>query len=221
MIYSYSGTRSHFNAVKNAVQSYIQAWEYMDFSEGLEKNVQLVGREADAKFDDIEDIWNKMQNLQNLSRDQVDEVNQQIEEKIKKPLRDEMKGLLQGERNSNTARGRSLCLDNVQESEHWLKVVEKIIHGANAMANLQRLLARVLLHCVEKEVKRAVIEKCPFKWAEEGNEHDIFDVALLTAKAQAVLDEIYRNDVLRHRGQSSGSGVLERAEYDDSQVLEV
>lgn len=108
MIYSYYGTHSHFNAVKNAVQSYIQAWEFMDFSEGLEKNVQLVGREADAKFDDVEDIWNKIQYLHNLNRDQVDEVNEQIEEKNKKPLRDEMEGLLQGERDSNTARGRSL-----------------------------------------------------------------------------------------------------------------
>lgn len=168
MMYCSDGHSDH--VVERALKAFNQAREYMDFYESLETNLKLLGREADNEFDAVEKHWEEMEPPKN----QRDERKKVLEENIKK---------------AREATGKNLSLDNLQERENWLKEVENIVKGADAMANLERLLADVLYHCMEKEVQRAIIEKCN-KWAVEGREQHIFDVILIAAKAKGVLDEL-------------------------------
>ena len=55
----------------------------------------------------------------------------------------------------------------------------------HSMARLKGLLANVIFRCIDLEVDKALINNCN-KWASEGNEKDIFEVAFIAGIANAV-----------------------------------
>jgi len=55
----------------------------------------------------------------------------------------------------------------------------------HSMARLKSLLANVIFRCIDLEVDKALINNCN-KWASEGNEKDIFEVAFIAGIANAV-----------------------------------
>jgi len=182
MIYFYDGSDDSVR-IENAMQCYIQGWEYMNFVDGLNEEVKSLGRQADKEFDSLQHSWHKRAQPEML------------ETKIKQPLRDQL------ESRSNEERR------NLQNFRDWTEVAISCLlktwmvidsYSSTLQINkidlLQRELANVHYLYMTEDLNKAVLQKCS-KLAEEGEEEEILHVAFLSAKAQGLRDKVReRND---------------------------
>lgn len=195
MIYAYHG--SDASVIEDAMQCYIQAWEYMNFVDGLNEKVKSLGRQADKEFDSLQHSWH------NRAQPEM------LETKIKRPLRDQLVTRSNEERR------------NLQNFRDWTEVANNCLFQTWTFINpylsapqinkihlLRGLLAAVYFSYMTEDVNKAALQKCS-KLAEEGMEEEILDVAFLLAKAQGVLDKVReRNDPVeppRNTDQGSAS----------------
>ena len=70
----------------------------------------------------------------------------------------------------------------------WKDIHPSQADSSDTINNLQRLLAKAILHCIEKDrLTKALRESCK-KWAIQGREDDIFNAAFITGKAAVLFD---------------------------------
>lgn len=181
MICFYDGSDesdSDSSVIKNAIHSYIQTWEYMDFVDSLNKEVKSLGRGVDKEFDSLQNRWGK------CKQNSCDGCKQfQVELRKKMENRSDREQCNpQNSRDGTEA--ANICL-----FETW-KVIHRYAPNAiNKMNHLQCLLANVTFCHMTEDVDKAGIEKFS-NLAEEGKEEKIVDVAFLLAKARGVMDKV-------------------------------
>eukprot|EP00253_Pinus_taeda_P036447 PITA_36447 len=176
MIYFYDG--SDDSVIENAMQCYIQGWEYMNFVDGLNEEVKSLGRQADREFESLEHSWNKRAELGMLET----EIKQPLS-KLKSCSNEERRNLQNSRDSTEVAK---YCL-----SETWTVIGPYLSAPEinNEIHRLQCVLANVYFFYMTEDLNKAVLQKCS-KLAEEGMEEEILDVAFLSAKAQGVLDKV-------------------------------
>lgn len=180
MIYFYDASDksdSDSIVIENAIQSYIQTWEYMNFVDSLNGEVKSLGRGADKEFDSLQNGWNKRK--QNSKQFQVE--LKELIEKMENPSDREQ---------CNPQNSR----DGTEAAKICLFETRRVIHdyapnAINKINHLQCLLANVIFCHMTEDVNKAGIGKCS-NLAEEGKEEKIVDVAFLLAKARGVLDKV-------------------------------
>eukprot|EP00253_Pinus_taeda_P004988 PITA_04988 len=183
MIYFYDG--NEWGPVNNAIQAYIQARDCMDMVEGFDWKCMLMSEAADSEFNSLQNIWTQyMKSNQRKVKDSM----KLLEDNIKKPLRKDMEQLSKQETPAGI----------VNESKEWMTLAANIslhqkwnaIHdSANAVHNLESSLANVIFHCIQTELKKALIENC-MEWAHDGMEEKILYAAFVAGKAKGVFAQI-------------------------------
>ena len=169
---------------------------------------------ADRKLAELVKIWDEHRNIK--CNQSEEESLRLLELKIKAPLKALMK-----KRETRTGTGREppfvndmdwmeiaavgLSLYNTEISSYktWKDIHPSQADSSDTINNLQRLLAKVILQCIEKDrLTKALRESCK-KWAIQGREDDIFNAAFITGKAAVLFDQVQ----LMNRNEPGPSGM--------------
>lgn len=181
------------SVINDAMESCSDAWDLFDFVDSTDN-----GR-ADIEFDNVKNMWQKhFSNLRNLKR--------AVEALPSQRTSEEWHGTLENWRGSKD--WMRLTLDCNRYKKLYMKsekdqlstntqeqVAEK--SEEDEVAELQSKLAYVIHACLVHELDEALIEKCN-KWAEEGNDEEIYHATFITGKAKALRDQINKDESVKN-----------------------
>eukprot|EP00253_Pinus_taeda_P007314 PITA_07314 len=216
--------------VNVCIEAYLQASCFMDMVDRSDPETKLAREAADNEFNTLQNVWKKhrkMQSSENSKRNRLDEEKasnrlQSPEEearsqkllikKMREPLYDNMTQLRKEEEDAGRRDHRNGCMDTLHDSKDLKAVAAKISlykiwkvtipnpNPEDAIRNLRCLLANIISCCLEEEVlDKALIKNCN-KWAQDGNENEIFKAASIAGKAIGVRQQIREgksNDAVR------------------------
>lgn len=120
--------------------------------------------------------------------------NKLLKQKIRMPLEDKMEQLSGEEKTGGKEGLRNRCdlktiAAKISLYKIW-KATVPIPNANDAIRILRCVLANIIFHCLEKEVLDEALRKNCNKWAEDGEEKEIFNAAFIAGKAEGVWQQI-------------------------------
>eukprot|EP00253_Pinus_taeda_P026426 PITA_26426 len=216
--------------VNVCIEAYIQASCFMDMVDRSDPETKLAREAADNEFNTLQNVWKKhrkMLSSENSKRNRLDEEKASnrlhspeegarskklLIKKMREPLYDNMTQLRKEEEDAGRRDHRNGRMDTLHDSKDLKAVAAKISlykiwkvtipnpNPEDAIRNLRCLLANIISCCLEEEVlDKALIKNCN-KWAQDGNENEIFKAASIAGKAIGVRQQIREgksNDAVR------------------------
>jgi len=171
IIYFYDGTS--FRVVDDAFQAYAQAWDLLDFVDKSDPETKIASDSADKDFNILMNIWKNLPNR--TSQSATDNLRRQIEPFMDKPSHKDL----------HDSRDWMTVASKISLFKRWKTIDQDPRHSANMDGNV-KMLAKVIAHCIEKELPKALIENCN-KWALDWKEAEIQNAAFIAGKASGLL----------------------------------
>lgn len=221
IIYFCDGANS--DMVDVCIEAYLQASCFMDMVDRSDPETKLAREAADNEFNTLQNVWKKHRKLQSSENSKRNGLNEEkaskrlhspeeearskklLIKKIKEPLYDNMRQLRKEEEDAGRKLHRNGCVDSkdlkaVAAKISLYKIWKVTINPDDAIRNLRCLLANIISHCLEEEVLDKALKKNCNKWAQDGNENEIFEAASVAGKAIGVRQQIGEgkgNDAVR------------------------
>lgn len=160
--------------------------------------------EEDSETDDQERESNRLHNQSEETEYREKASNKLLKQRIRTPLQDNMEQLSREEGAGGTEGRRNHCVNTLHDSKDLKTVAAKIslykIWKATvpnldsnpdvAISSLRCLLANIIFHCLEEEVLDKALRNSCNRWAEDGEEKEIFNAAFIAGKAKGVRQQI-------------------------------
>lgn len=186
------------SVINDAMEACSDAWDLFDFVDSTDNGRADNGR-ANIEFDNVRNMWQKhFSNLRNLKR--------AVEALPSQHTSEEWQSALENWRGSKD--WVRLTLDCNRYNKLYMKSEKDQLSKTSQeqvdeksqkeqVAELQSKLAYVIHACFVHELGKALIEKCN-KWAEEGNDEEIYHATFITGKAKALRDQVNKNDSVKN-----------------------